>query len=174
MGSRLNAAITRCRIVCVSVRNCCNCKRCILNVVLVGLVVAQNAYLPTPTLTLTKPQKIARPVISNNNIVSAWSDCLNQLQLHHVKEPRERYVNSESRSDIVVFELASGGRGERDLELDIVLAHVWNNEIEVLFATTLRQRPEGKICRSKSATMSYCWKFLTNICAYSLQNFWLL
>ena len=37
------------------------------------------------------------PVISHNNMVSAWSDCLSQLQLHHVKEPRERYVNSEDR-----------------------------------------------------------------------------
>ena len=35
------------------------------------------------------------------------------------KEPRGRYVNSEDRSDIVVFDLASGV----DLELDIALAH---------------------------------------------------
>ena len=60
--------------------------------------------------------------------------CLSQLQLHHVKEPRERYVNSEDRSDIVVFDSAS----RMDLELDIALAHPWSNEIEGLSATTQR------------------------------------
>ena len=55
------------------------------------------------------------PVISHNNMVSAWSDCLSQLRLHNVKEPRGRYVNSKDRSDIVVFDSAS----EVDLELDI-------------------------------------------------------
>ena len=48
------------------------------------------------------------PVISHNNMVSALSDCLCQLQLHHVKEPRGRYVHSEDRSDIVVFDLVGG------------------------------------------------------------------
>ncbi|XP_062521014.1 uncharacterized protein LOC134195941 [Corticium candelabrum] len=67
-------------------------------------------------------------------MVSAWSDCLSQLQLHHVKEPRGRYVNSEDRSDIVVFDSASG----MDLELDIALAHPWSNELEGLSATTQR------------------------------------
>ena len=52
-------------------------------------------------------------------MVSAWSDCLSQLQLHHVTEAREKNVNSEDRSDIVVFDSASGV----DLELDIALAH---------------------------------------------------
>ena len=28
-------------------------------------------------------------VISHNNMVSAWSDCLSQLQLHHEKNPAE-------------------------------------------------------------------------------------
>ena len=72
------------------------------------------------------------PVISHNNMVSAWSGCLSQLQLHHVKEPRGRHVNSEDRSDIVVFDSASG----MDLELDIAVAHPWSNEIECLSATT--------------------------------------
>ena len=67
-------------------------------------------------------------------MVSAWSDCLSQLRLHHVKEPRGRYVNSEDRSDIVVFDSATG----MDLELDIALAHPWSNEIEGLSATTQR------------------------------------
>ena len=67
-------------------------------------------------------------------MVSAWSDCLSQLQLHHVKETRERYVNSEDRSDIVVFHSAS----RVDLELDIALVHPWSNEIERLSATTQR------------------------------------
>ena len=74
------------------------------------------------------------PVIRHNNIVSAWSDCLSQLQLHHVKDPRGRHVNSEDRTDLVVFDSASG----MDLELDIALAHLWSNEIEGLSATTQR------------------------------------
>ncbi|XP_062519921.1 uncharacterized protein LOC134194947 [Corticium candelabrum] len=67
-------------------------------------------------------------------MVSAWSDCLSQLQLHHVKEPKGRYVNSEDRSDIVVFDSALGV----DLELDIAIAHPWSNEIEGLSATIQR------------------------------------
>ena len=84
---------------------------------------------------VTQPKKKSRgPVISHNKMVSAWSDRLSQLQLHHVKEPRRRYVNSEERSDIVEFDSASG----LDLELDIALAHPWSNEIECLSATTQR------------------------------------
>ena len=67
-------------------------------------------------------------------MVSEWSDCLSQLQLHHVKDPRGRNVNSEDRPDIVVFDSASG----MDLELDIALGHPWNDEIEGLSATTQR------------------------------------
>ena len=56
------------------------------------------------------------------------------MQTDRQKEPRRRYVNSEDRSDIVVFDSASG----MDLELDIALAHPWSNELEGLSATTQR------------------------------------
>ena len=112
------------------------------------------------------------PVIRHNNMVLAWSDCLSQLQLHHVKEPRGRYVNSEDRSDIVVFDSASG----MDLELDIALAHPWSNEIEGLSATTQRaaatRRENLKIKKVRPGTLT--WRFSTNVCAYSLRTFWLL
>ena len=98
------------------------------------------------------------PVISHNNMVSAWSDCLSQLQLHHVKEPRGRYVNSEDRSDIVVFDSASGV----DLELDIALAHPWSNEIEGLSATTQRavatRRENLKIKKYDHALLPGCFR----------------
>ena len=69
------------------------------------------------------------------------------------KEPKGRYVNSEDRSGIVIFDSASGV----DLELDIALAHPWSNEIEGLSATTQRaaatRRENLKI---KSTTRSSC------------------
>ena len=103
-------------------------------------------------------------------MVSAWSDCLSQLQLHHVKEPRGRYVDCEDRSDIVVFDSASG----MDLELDIALAHPWSNEIEGLSATTQssgNQKKKSEDQKGRPGTLAK--RFLTNICAYSLQTFWL-
>ena len=53
----------------------------------------------------------------------AWSNCLSQLNLPHKLyiEPQYRYVNSEKRSDILVFDPDSGA----DIELDVSLAHAW-------------------------------------------------
>ena len=106
------------------------------------------------------------PVISHNNKVSAWSDCLSQLQLHHVKEARGRYVNFEDKSDIVVFDSASG----LDLELDIALAHPWSNDIEVLSAiiqeSSGNQKRNLKIKKYNQELLP--GRFSTNICAYSL------
>ena len=40
------------------------------------------------------------PVWSHDSIVSEWSDCLRQLQIHHKHEPRDRYNDSNNRPDI--------------------------------------------------------------------------
>ena len=61
------------------------------------------------------------PVHTHNSIVSAWSNCLSQLNLPHKLEPQYRYVNSDKRSDILVYDPDSGA----DIELDVSLAHPW-------------------------------------------------
>ncbi len=61
------------------------------------------------------------PVITHNSIVSAWSNCLSQLNLPHKLESQYRYVNSDKRSDILIFDPDSGA----DIELDVSLAHAW-------------------------------------------------
>ena len=51
--------------------------------------------------------------------MSAWSNCLSQLKLPHKLEPQYRYVNSDKRSNILVYDPDSGS----DIELDVSLAH---------------------------------------------------
>ena len=55
---------------------------------------------------------------THNSIVSAWSNCLSQLNLSHKLEPQYRYVK---RSDILIYDPDSGA----DIELDVSLAHPW-------------------------------------------------
>ena len=58
---------------------------------------------------------------THNSIALAWSNCLSQLNLQHKLDPQYRYVNSDKRSDILVFDSDSGA----DIELDVSLAHPW-------------------------------------------------
>ena len=60
---------------------------------------------------------------THNSIVVAWPNCLSELNLPHKLyiEPQYRYVNSEKRSDILVFDPDSGA----DIELDVSLLHAW-------------------------------------------------
>ena len=62
------------------------------------------------------------PVWEHNMILSGWGECLEELQICHHKEPRNRYAESEDRQDVVFFDLESG----HDVELDISLAHPWS------------------------------------------------
>ena len=55
----------------------------------------------------------------HNAVVAGWSDCFRDLDLHHKLEPRDRYVNTEDRPDINVFDTQSGST----VELDISMAH---------------------------------------------------
>ena len=59
------------------------------------------------------------PVRMHNAVVAGWSDCFRDLDLHHKLEPRDRYVNTEDRPDITVFDTQSGST----VELDISMAH---------------------------------------------------
>ena len=53
--------------------------------------------------------------------MSAWSNCLSQLNLSHKLETQYRYVNSDKRSNILIHDPDSGA----DIELDVSLAHPW-------------------------------------------------
>ena len=53
-------------------------------------------------------------------MTSVWSDCLSDLHIHHQKEPRHRYADTENRPDIVFYDIATGSTKE----LDIALAHI--------------------------------------------------
>ena len=43
------------------------------------------------------------PVWSHDSITSVWSECLNDLKIHHRKEPKDRYATSDSHPDTTVF-----------------------------------------------------------------------
>ena len=62
------------------------------------------------------------PVWQHNSVVSGWSYCLSELQLHHRKEPRNLYIKSADRPNIVVFDSTNG----TNIELDISMAHPWS------------------------------------------------
>ena len=64
---------------------------------------------------------------SHNRILSVWSECLNDLQIHHKKEPRNRYTETD---DIVVFDTDSG----KNIDLDISLVHPWSKDVIKLAA----------------------------------------
>ncbi|XP_062508840.1 uncharacterized protein LOC134185080 [Corticium candelabrum] len=65
------------------------------------------------------------PVWSHDSVVSNWDDCLRQLKIHHKREPRDRYSNSNNRPDIVVFDVGTGA----NTELDVALSHPWASDI---------------------------------------------
>ena len=47
---------------------------------------------------------------------------LNELQLHHRKEPREQHTESENSPDILMYD-------ESSTELDVSIAHPWSKDI---------------------------------------------
>ena len=53
-----------------------------------------------------------------------WSECLGSLQIHHQREPRYQYSETDERPDIVLFESETGVC----IELDVILAHNWSKE----------------------------------------------
>ena len=65
------------------------------------------------------------PVWSHESVASVWSDCLKNLNIPHRREPQHRYMTSENRPDIVVFDSQRGA----NIELDVALAHPWSSDI---------------------------------------------
>ena len=60
------------------------------------------------------------PVWSHNSMVSAWSECLNQVVLTRAIEPRDCYSSSQARPDITIYNATAT---DFNVELDISLAH---------------------------------------------------
>ena len=52
---------------------------------------------------------------SHNTICSVWNECLGSLQIHHLRELRYRYSETDDRPDIVLFESETGV----SIELDV-------------------------------------------------------
>ena len=81
------------------------------------------------------------PVWQHNSIVSGWSGCLNEFQLHHCKEPRNLYIENDNCPDNVIFDPTNG----TNTELDISMAHPWSKRTlkrsaeEAGYATELQE-----------------------------------
>ena len=59
------------------------------------------------------------PVWQHNTIVSTWAKCLDELNIPHQVEPRNRYTDSENRPYITTYDPT----GHLTKDLDISLAH---------------------------------------------------
>ena len=95
---------------------------------------------------------------THNSIVSAWSNCLSQRNLPHKLEPQYRYLNSDKRYDILVFDHDSGA----DMELDVSLAHPWCLDLvkaasrEEGVATMIREEKKETTCNSELLPEGSC------------------
>ena len=78
-----------------------------------------------------------------------WCDCLRDLNVTHKREPRNLYEGSNSHPDIIPFDAQSG----YDIELDISLAHPWNEDI-ILQASKVDGAAVAK--RESQKTEKYC------------------
>ena len=56
---------------------------------------------------------------------SVWSNYLQQLKMRHQREPRNLYINTDDKPDIIIFDAQYGC----DVELDISVAHPWAKHI---------------------------------------------
>ena len=92
------------------------------------------------------------PVWSHESLASVWSDCLRELHIHHRREPRHRYANSNDRPDIVAFDSDSGC----NVDLDIALAHPWSSDIFPRSSETDDAAAERREERKKSKYEKEC------------------
>ena len=65
------------------------------------------------------------PIWSHKSVANVWCNSLRDLNITHRREPSNLYEGSNSRPDIIAFDAKSG----YDIELDISLAHPWNEDI---------------------------------------------
>ena len=83
------------------------------------------------------------PVWQHDSVVSGWCSCLNELQLHHRKEPRDQYTESENRPDILMY-------NETSTELDVSMAHPWSKDILNRASKEAGYAAERRAMRKKS------------------------
>ena len=97
-----------------------------------------------------------------------WSECLNDLKIHHRKEPKDRYATSDSRPDIVVFDTGVGS----NVELDISLAHPWSSDIFPTSASkdgpAASKREDRKVARYER---DISWWSLCESCSFGRRAF---
>ena len=62
---------------------------------------------------------------SHNSVVNGWSECLSDLHLPHQTEPRHKYINTEARLGVTMFDPNTG----QNLDIDVSLAHPWSQDI---------------------------------------------
>ena len=74
--------------------------------------------------------RLVESIWTHETLPSVWSDCLQHLKITHHREPRNRYINSDDRPDIIAFDAQSGC----DIELDISVAHPWAQHVISLAA----------------------------------------
>ena len=55
------------------------------------------------------------PVWTHECLSNVWSDCLRSLQMHHRRGPCHRYITSDNRPDITVFDFGSGSNTDLDV-----------------------------------------------------------
>ena len=71
------------------------------------------------------PERQGEALFGPMSLLLEWSECLRSLRIHHCREPRNRYTNSECRPDIIMFDAESGA----NIDLDISLAHPWSSDV---------------------------------------------
>ena len=71
--------------------------------------------------------KLGGGPVWEHNLVAEWCQCLRDLQLHHKKEPKNQYIDSEDRPDIIVYDSGIGA----NVELDFSLAHPFSSDTVV-------------------------------------------
>ena len=61
------------------------------------------------------------PIWSHETLSSIWSNCLQQLNMTHQREPINRYINTDDRPNIIAFDAQSAC----NVQLDISVAQPW-------------------------------------------------
>ena len=87
----------------------------------------------------------------HNNLVAEWCQCLRDLQLHHIKKPKNQYIDREDRPDIIVYDSGTGA----NVELDFSLAHPFSSDTVAIALREDRfaaaKREEKKIFKSTAS-----------------------
>ena len=90
---------------------------------------------------------------SHNSVLNGWSECLSDLHVPHQPEPKHQYINTEDRSDIIMF--------DPNTDLDVSLVHSWSQDIirraskENGHAAAAREEKKMKKCSEELVSGGY-------------------